>query len=132
MADAARAGRAAWLPVRWREVVLVPVALRWRATVGPSDGLDADGCPRGCRSPVRAVARGLSVPTVVYCSCFSQKGGSDQMIKQAASIALIGLGLTFSAAAQTPTTKRTELTRGDLTGTNMEIIVKRGRISARR
>ena len=45
------------------------------------------------------------------------------MIKQAASIALIGLGLTFSAAAQTPTTKRTELTRGDLTGANMEIIV---------
>ena len=45
------------------------------------------------------------------------------MIKQAASIALVGLGLTFSAAAQTPT-KRTELTRGDLTGTNMEIIVR--------
>ena len=45
------------------------------------------------------------------------------MIKQAASIALVGLGLTFSAAAQTPTIKRTELTKGDLTGTNMEIIV---------
>ena len=45
------------------------------------------------------------------------------MIKQAASNALDALGLTFSAAAQTPTTKRTELTRGDLTGTNMEIIV---------
>ena len=45
------------------------------------------------------------------------------MIKQAASIALIGLGLTLSAAAQTPTGKRTELTKGDLTGTNMEIIV---------
>jgi quercetin dioxygenase-like cupin family protein len=45
------------------------------------------------------------------------------MFKQAASIALVGLGLTFSAAAQTPTTKRTELTKGDLTGTDMEIIV---------
>ena len=45
------------------------------------------------------------------------------MIKQAASIVLVGLGLTFSAAAQAPTTKRTELARGDLTGTNMEIIV---------
>src|SRR4051794_32753932 len=45
------------------------------------------------------------------------------MIKQTASIALVGLALTFSAAAQTPTSKRTELTKGDLTGTNMEIIV---------
>ena len=45
------------------------------------------------------------------------------MIKQAASIALVGLGLTFSAVAQSPETKRTVLTKGDLTGTNMEIIV---------
>jgi len=45
------------------------------------------------------------------------------MIKQLALVALIGLGLTFSAAAQTPTSKRTELTKGDLTGTNMEIVV---------
>jgi quercetin dioxygenase-like cupin family protein len=45
------------------------------------------------------------------------------MIKLATSIVLVGLGMTFSAAAQTPTSKRTELTKGDLTGTNMEIIV---------
>lgn len=45
------------------------------------------------------------------------------MMKKAGLIALIGLGLTFSAAAQTPTSKRTELTKGDLTGTNMEVIV---------
>jgi hypothetical protein len=36
------------------------------------------------------------------------------MIKQAGLIALVGLGLTFSAAAQVQTTKRTELTKGDL------------------
>jgi quercetin dioxygenase-like cupin family protein len=42
-------------------------------------------------------------------------------MKQAGLIALIALGLTFSAAAQT--TKRTELTKGDLTGTNMEVVV---------
>jgi quercetin dioxygenase-like cupin family protein len=45
------------------------------------------------------------------------------MIRHAGFIALIGLGLTFSAAAQAQTSKRTELTKGDLTGTNMEIIV---------
>jgi quercetin dioxygenase-like cupin family protein len=33
------------------------------------------------------------------------------------------LGLTFSAAAQAQTSKRTELTKGDLTGTNMEVVV---------
>jgi hypothetical protein len=49
-------------------------------------------------------ARRLSVLTVFYCTCFHQEGGSDKKIKQAASIALVGLGLTFSAAAQTPTT----------------------------
>jgi hypothetical protein len=32
-------------------------------------------------------------------------------------------GLTLSAAAQAQTTTRTELTKGDLTGTNMEIVV---------
>jgi quercetin dioxygenase-like cupin family protein len=45
------------------------------------------------------------------------------MMKKAGLIALVGLGLTFSAAAQTPTSKRTELTKGDLTRTNMEVIV---------
>jgi quercetin dioxygenase-like cupin family protein len=44
-------------------------------------------------------------------------------MKQAAIIALVGLGLTFSAAAQAQTSKRTELTKSDLTGTNMEIVV---------
>src|SRR3954468_485217 len=45
------------------------------------------------------------------------------MIKQAGLVALVALGLTFSAASQAQTSKRTELTKGDLTGTNMEIIV---------
>jgi quercetin dioxygenase-like cupin family protein len=45
------------------------------------------------------------------------------MIKHAGLAALVGLGLTFSAAAQAQTSKRTELTKGDLTGTNMEIVV---------
>src|SRR5438105_4455091 len=45
------------------------------------------------------------------------------MIKKAGSIALVGLAMTFSAASQAQTSKRTELTRGDLTGTNMEVIV---------
>jgi quercetin dioxygenase-like cupin family protein len=45
------------------------------------------------------------------------------MIRHAGFVALIGLGLTFSVAAQAQTSKRTELTKGDLTGTNMEIIV---------
>lgn len=43
------------------------------------------------------------------------------MIKHAGLIALIGL--TFSATVQAQTSKRTELTKGDLTGTNMEIVV---------
>src|ERR1700692_987393 len=45
------------------------------------------------------------------------------MMKQAGLIALVGLGLTFSAAAQAQTTKRAELAKGDLTGTNMEVVV---------
>src|SRR3954468_16782131 len=45
------------------------------------------------------------------------------MIKQAGFIAVVGLGLTISAAAEAQTSKRTELARGDLTGTNMEVIV---------
>jgi len=45
------------------------------------------------------------------------------MTKQAGLIALMALGITFSAAAQAQTTKRTELAKGDLTGTNMEIVV---------
>jgi quercetin dioxygenase-like cupin family protein len=45
------------------------------------------------------------------------------MMKEAGIIALVGLGLTCSAAAQAQTSKRTELTKGDLTGTNMEVVV---------
>ena len=45
------------------------------------------------------------------------------MIRQAGLMALIGLGLTFAATADAQTTTRTELTKGDLTGTNMEIVV---------
>jgi quercetin dioxygenase-like cupin family protein len=45
------------------------------------------------------------------------------MMKKAGLIALVGLGLPFSAAAQAQTSKRTELTKSDLTGTNMEVVV---------
>lgn len=45
------------------------------------------------------------------------------MMRQAGLMALVALGLTFSATADAQTTKRTELTKGDLTGTNMEIVV---------
>jgi quercetin dioxygenase-like cupin family protein len=45
------------------------------------------------------------------------------MIRQAGLMALIGLGLTFAATAHAQTTTRSELTKGDLTGTNMEIVV---------
>ncbi|MDB5604704.1 MAG: Cupin protein [Bradyrhizobium sp.] len=45
------------------------------------------------------------------------------MIRHAGLIALIGLGISFSAVAQTQTSKRTELTKNDLTGTNMEVLV---------
>src|ERR1700679_756528 len=38
-------------------------------------------------------------------------------------MALMALGLAFSATAHAQTTKQTELTKGDLTGTNMEIVV---------
>jgi quercetin dioxygenase-like cupin family protein len=37
--------------------------------------------------------------------------------------ALVGLSLIVSVTAHAQTSKRTELTKGDLTGTNMEIIV---------
>lgn len=45
------------------------------------------------------------------------------MIKQASLMALIAPGVTFSAAARAQTTTRAELAKGDLTGTNMEIVV---------
>jgi quercetin dioxygenase-like cupin family protein len=44
-------------------------------------------------------------------------------MRQAGLMALVALGLTFSATAHAQTTKRTELTKGQLTGTNMEIVV---------
>jgi quercetin dioxygenase-like cupin family protein len=44
-------------------------------------------------------------------------------MKHAGLMALMALGLTFSASAQAQTTKRTELAKGDLTGTNMEVVV---------
>jgi quercetin dioxygenase-like cupin family protein len=51
------------------------------------------------------------------------KHQGGKMMKQAGLIASIALGLTFSATAQAQTTKRTELAKGDLTGTNMEVVV---------
>ena len=45
------------------------------------------------------------------------------MIKHAASGALVGLSLIVSVTAHAQSSKRTELTKGDLTGTNMEIVV---------
>jgi quercetin dioxygenase-like cupin family protein len=36
---------------------------------------------------------------------------------------VVGLGMIFSVTAQAQSSKRTELTKGDLTGTNMEIVV---------
>lgn len=44
-------------------------------------------------------------------------------MKRASLTALVALGLTLSVAAQAQTTTRTELTKGDLTGTKMEIVV---------
>ena len=38
-------------------------------------------------------------------------------------VALVGLGMMFSVAAQAQSSKRTELTKGDLTGKNMDIVV---------
>jgi quercetin dioxygenase-like cupin family protein len=45
------------------------------------------------------------------------------MTKYAALGALIGLSLIVSVTARAQSSKRTELTKGDLTGTNMEIVV---------
>jgi quercetin dioxygenase-like cupin family protein len=45
------------------------------------------------------------------------------MIKYAALGTLVGLSLIASMTAHAQSSKRTELTRGDLTGTNMEIVV---------
>lgn len=45
------------------------------------------------------------------------------MIKYAAVGILVGLSLIDSMAAYAQSSKRTELTKGDLTGTNMEIVV---------
>jgi quercetin dioxygenase-like cupin family protein len=46
-----------------------------------------------------------------------------EMNRYAGLFALIGLGMIVSVAAQAQSSKRTELTKGDLTGTNMEIVV---------
>ena len=46
-----------------------------------------------------------------------------QMDRYGRVIAFIGLSLLLSTAAQAQSSKRTELTKGDLTGTNMEIVV---------
>ena len=46
-----------------------------------------------------------------------------QMDRYGRVIAVTGLGLLLSTAAQAQSSKRTELTKGDLTGTNMEIVV---------
>lgn len=45
------------------------------------------------------------------------------MSKHARLAALVGLGMIFSVTAQAQSSKRTELTKGDLTGTNMQIVV---------
>jgi quercetin dioxygenase-like cupin family protein len=45
------------------------------------------------------------------------------MTKYAALGALVGLSLITSVTAHAQSSKRTELTKGDLTGTNMEIVV---------
>jgi uncharacterized cupin superfamily protein len=45
------------------------------------------------------------------------------MFKYRNLVALIAVGMSFSASTQAPSSTRTELTRGDLTGTNMEIVV---------
>jgi len=46
-----------------------------------------------------------------------------KMIKYATLGALVGLSLIVSMTAHAQSSKRTELTKGDLTGTNMEIVV---------
>jgi quercetin dioxygenase-like cupin family protein len=45
------------------------------------------------------------------------------MIKYAALGTLVGLSLIMSMTAHAQSSKRTELTKGDLTGTNMQIVV---------
>jgi quercetin dioxygenase-like cupin family protein len=47
----------------------------------------------------------------------------DEMNRYARLVALVGLGLIFSATAQAQSSKRTELTKGDLTDKNMDIVV---------
>jgi quercetin dioxygenase-like cupin family protein len=51
------------------------------------------------------------------------KTGDMEMTGCGKVFALIGLGLIFSTTAQAQSSKRTEVTKGDLTGTNMEIVV---------
>jgi quercetin dioxygenase-like cupin family protein len=46
-----------------------------------------------------------------------------EMTRYAALNALVGLGMIVSVTAHAQSSKRTELTKGDLTGTNMEIVV---------
>jgi quercetin dioxygenase-like cupin family protein len=53
----------------------------------------------------------------------SKKPRGDEMNKVAKLIALVGLGMMVSVAAQAQSSKRTELTKGDLTGKNMDIVV---------
>jgi hypothetical protein len=46
----------------------------------------------------------------------------NQSSEGAMMIAIVGAGITFSANAQAQEIKRTDLTQGDLTGTNMAIV----------
>jgi quercetin dioxygenase-like cupin family protein len=45
------------------------------------------------------------------------------MNRYARLVALVGLGIIFSATAQAQSSKRTELTKGDLTGKDMDVVV---------
>jgi quercetin dioxygenase-like cupin family protein len=45
------------------------------------------------------------------------------MYKHIGFVALVAASLSFSGFAQAQSSKRTELTKGDLTGTNMQIVV---------
>jgi len=45
------------------------------------------------------------------------------MLKQTGFTALVVAGILLSGFAQAQTSKRTELAKGDLTGTNMEILI---------
>jgi quercetin dioxygenase-like cupin family protein len=53
----------------------------------------------------------------------SKKPRGDEMNKVAKLIALVGLGMMVSITAQAQSSKRTELTKGDLTGKDMDIVV---------